>query len=141
MHALQVNKTAVTNSETKSSHKLISGYWVGILDLQSLKGSIRNLNLTNGERIVIVDHNGSAIVDYFSSPPDVNNNNNNNNSAYSSKLEDFGYLNAAKSVRNGNAGSASETVNGTKKLLIYQPIQVGNRFWGVILIKLVTDLI
>ena len=137
MHALQVNKTAVTNSETKSSHKLISGYWVGILDLQSLKGSIRNLNLTNGERIVIVDHNGSAIVDYFSSPPDVNN----NNSAYSSKLEDFGYLNAAKSVRNGNAGSASETVNGTKKLLIYQPIQVGNRFWGVILIKPVTDII
>ena len=41
VHALQVNKTAVTNSETKSSHKLISGYWVGILDLQSLKGSIK----------------------------------------------------------------------------------------------------
>ena len=44
LHALKVNKTAVTNSETKSSHKVISGYWVGIVDLQSLKGSLKNLN-------------------------------------------------------------------------------------------------
>jgi hypothetical protein len=86
------------------------------------------LNLTNNERIVVVDHNGIAIVNY--SPSAANNNN-----ISSTKLEDFSYLNGVKEVRNGNAGSTFETVNGTKLLSIYQPIQLGNRFWGVVLIK------
>ena len=86
------------------------------------------MNLTNDERIVVVDHNGTAIVNYSPSAA-------NNNSLSSTKLEDFSYLNAAKSVRNGNAGSTFETVNDTKILSAYQPIQLGNRFWGVVLMK------
>ncbi len=49
------------------------------------------------------------------------------------------------SIRKGNTGSTFETVSGTKMLSIYRPIQLGNRivillllgnrFWGVILIK------
>ena len=92
------------------------------------------MNLTNNERIVVVDHNGTAIVNYSPSSPSAANNNNNNNIS-STKLEDFSYLNGVKEVRNGNAGSTFETVNGTKLLSIYQPIQLGNRFWGVVLIK------
>ena len=127
VYALQANNTTITNSNTTNSHKIISGYWVGILDLRSIQGSIKNLNLTNRERIVIVDHNGTAIADSSSAV--------NNNNTYSSKLEDFSYLNGVKAVRKGNAGSTFEIVNGTKKLSIYQPIQLGNRYWGVILIK------
>ena len=120
---------ATTNTSTTTS-KLISGYWVEILDLQSIQESIKNLNLINDERIIVVDHNGTAIVDY--SPSSAANNNNN---ISSTKLEDFSYLNGVKEVRKGNAGSTFETVNGTKMLSIYQPIQLANRFWGVILIK------
>jgi hypothetical protein len=63
VYALQDNNNT-TNSKATNSHKLISGYWVGILDLRDIQGSIKNLDLTNDERIVVVDHNGTAIVDY-----------------------------------------------------------------------------
>ena len=128
VYSLQGNNVTTNTSTTTS--KLISGYWVGILDLQSIQESIKNLNLANYERIIVVDHNGTAIVDY--SPSSAANNNNN---ISSTKLEDFSYLNGVKEARKGNAGSTFETVNGTKMLSIYQPIQLGNRFWGVILIK------
>jgi hypothetical protein len=128
VYALQDNNT--TNSKATNSHKLISGYWVGILDLLDIQGSIKNLDLTNDERIVIVDHNGTAIVDYSPSSSAANNDN-----ISSTKLADLSYLNSVKAVRKGNTGSTFETVSGTKMLSIYRPIQLGNRFWGVILIK------
>jgi hypothetical protein len=131
VYSLQDNTTTNTS---KTTNKPISGYWVGILDLPSIQQSIKNLNLTNDERIVVVDHNGTAIVDYSPSSSSAANNNNNKNIS-SSKLEDFSYLNSVKAVRNGNAGSIFGTVNGTKTLSIYQPIQLDNRFWGVVLIK------
>ena len=93
----------------------------------------KNLNLTNNERIIVVDHNGTAIVDY--SFPSTAANNNNNNNLSSTKLKDFSYLSSVKAVTKGNAGSTFDTVNGTKVLTIYQPIQIHNRFWGVILIE------
>jgi cache domain-containing protein len=126
VYALQDNNNKTTN--IKTTNKVISGYWVGILDLPSIQESIKNLNLANNERIVVVDHNGTAIVNY--SPSAVNQNN-----LSSTKLENFGYLNSIKAVRNGNAGSTFETVNDTKILSAYQPIQLGNRFWGVVLMK------
>lgn len=116
---------------SKTNNKLISGYWVGIVDLCSIQQSIRNLNFTNSERVLVVDHNGTAIVDYSSPSSAVNNNNN----LSSTKLKDFSYLSSVKAVTKGNAGSTFDTVNGTKVLAIYQPIQIHNRFWGVILIE------
>jgi len=43
------------------------------------------LNLTNDERIVVVDHNGTAIVNYSPSSSAANNN------ISSAKLQDFRY--------------------------------------------------
>jgi hypothetical protein len=126
VYALQHN-----DATNKNTNKVISGYWVGILDLPSIQESMKKLNLTNNERIIVVDHNGTAIVNYStSSSPAANNNN-----ISSTKLQDFSYLSSVKVVRNGNAGSTFETVNGTKILSIYQPLQIGNRFWGVVLMK------
>jgi hypothetical protein len=129
VYALQDNNNNNTTS-SKTTNKVISGYWVGILDLPGIQESIKKLNLTNDERIVVIDHNGTAIVNYspFSSAA-------NNNNISPTKLQDFSYLNSVKAVRNGNAGSTFETVNGTKILSIYQPIELGNRFWGVVLMK------
>jgi hypothetical protein len=132
VYALQDNN----NTTSKTTNKVISGYWVGILDLPSIQESIKNLNLINDERIVVVDHNGTAIVNYSPSSSAANNNN-----ISSTKLQDFSYLNSVKAIRNGNAGSTFETVNGTKILSIYQPIQLGNRFWGVVLTKSVIYMI
>jgi photosystem II stability/assembly factor-like uncharacterized protein len=128
----QDNNNDTTNT-SKTRNKL-SGYWVGILDLHSIQQSIKNLNLTKDERIVVVDHNGTAIVDYSPSSSSAANNSNSNNNS-SSKLEDFSYLDSVKAVRKGNAGSIFETVNGTKMLSIYHPIQLANRFWGIVFSK------
>jgi hypothetical protein len=122
----QDNNNDTTNT-SKTRNKL-SGYWVGILDLHSIQQSIKNLNLTKDERIVVVDHNGTAIVDYSPSSSSSAANNN-------TKLEDFSYLDSVKAVRKGNAGSIFETVNGTKILSIYHSIQLANRFWGVVFSK------
>jgi len=130
VYSLQDNN----NTSSKTTNKVISGYWVGILDLPSIQESIKNLNLTNNERILVVDHNGTAIVNYSPSSSAANNNN-----ISSTKLQDFSYLNSVKTIRNGNAGSTFETVNSTKILSIYQPIQLGNRFWGVVLMKSVIE--
>jgi len=130
--AIPVYSLEDNTTTSKTNNKLISGYWVGIVDLRSIQQSIRNLNFTNGERVLVVDHNGTAIVDYSSPSSAVNNNNNN---LSSTKLKDFSYLSSVKAVTKGNAGSTSDTVNGTKVLAIYQPIQIGNRLWGVILIE------
>jgi hypothetical protein len=130
IYALQDDNTTTS----KTTNKVISGYWVGILDLPSIQESIKNLNLANDERIVVVDHNGTAIVNYSPSSSAAKNNN-----SSSTKLEDFSYLNGIKAIRNGNAGSTFETVNGTKILSIYQPIQLDNRFWGVVLLKSVME--
>jgi hypothetical protein len=119
------------NNTNIKTTKVISGYWVGIIDLPSIQGSIKNLNLTNNERIVVVDHNGTAIINYSPSSSAAAN----NNTISSTKLQDFSYLSSVKAVRKGNAGSTFESVNGTKTLSVYQPIELGNRFWGVILMK------
>ena len=52
----------------------------------------------------------------------------------------FSDLKSTKALVHGNAGSLQETVNGTKKFAVYQPIQVGNRSWGVILIEPISKL-
>ena len=81
MYALQDN-----DNTSKTTNKVISGYWVGILDLPSIQGSIKKLNLTNDERIVVVvDHNGTAIVNYSPSSSSAANNNN----ISSTKLQDL----------------------------------------------------
>jgi len=128
VYALQDNNKT---TNIKTTNKVISGYWVGILDLPTIQESMKKLNLANDERIVVVDHNGTAIVNYSPSSPSVANNNN----ISSTKLQDFSYLSGVKSAIKGNAGSTLETVNGTKILSIYQPIELGNRFWGVVLMK------
>jgi hypothetical protein len=116
------------NTTTSKTNKHISGYWVGIVDLRSIQQSIRNLNFTNGERVLVVDHNGTAIVDSLPSSAV-----NNNKDFSSAKLKDFSYLSSVKAVTKGNAGSIIDTVNGTKVLAIHQPIKMGNLYWGVIL--------
>lgn len=125
---------AYDNSSNKT--RVIAGYWVGILDLRSILQDIGNLNLTSNERILVIDHNGSAIIDY--SPAYATNNDTSSSSI--SKLMDFSHLESTHAVVNGQAGSSPETINGKKNFAVYQPVQVGNRFWGVILIEPISKL-
>ncbi len=53
---------------------------------------------------------------------------------------DFSHLESTHAVVNGQAGSSLETINGKKNFAVYQPVQVGNCFWGVILIEPISKL-
>jgi hypothetical protein len=134
---IRITDTVVSNNSSNKTNQVISGYWVGILDLRSILQDIRNLNITNNERILVVDHNGSAIIDYS---PAYATNNNYTSSSSTSKLMDFSHLKSTNAVVNGQAGSLLETINGKKNFTIYQPIQVGNRFWGIVLIEPISKI-
>lgn len=83
-------------------NKVVQDIYSIDVDLRSIQQSIKNLDLTNDERIVVVDHNGTAIVNF--SPSDAIN----ENDSSSSKLENFSYLNGVKALKNGNADSISQ---------------------------------
>ena len=121
------------------SSNSLAGYWVGILDLASVQESIRKLYLDRDQQLIVVDHNGSAIVD-FNSKTEYNNTTATVNASFSSKnnsqqLKSFAYLQSFKDALKGNTGSKFEIVNGTKIHSIYSPIQIGSPpNWAVILI-------
>jgi hypothetical protein len=139
------------NSSDKSNTLL--GYWVGIVDLNSVNESIKGIDLGNSEQIIIVDHNGNALVDSnFSNYGKYNNNVNSSpsssslSSALSSpnltgnthdqqqQLASYSNLESVKKALDGKNGTDVEVINGIKLLATYQPIQVGNHNWGIVLI-------
>ena len=126
------NNTSVTNN---SPHTL-AGYWVGILDLASVQENINELYLDRGERLIVVDHNGTSIVDSNSKIKY----NSTINSPFSSKtnsqqLKSFAHLQSFKDALEGSAGTKIEIANGVKIFSIYMPIEIGARNWAVILIR------
>jgi hypothetical protein len=140
------------NSSNKSNTLL--GYWVGIVDLNSVNESIKGIDLGNSEQIIIVDHNGNALVDFNSSNYGKYNNNVNSSSSSPSlssslsypnstgnthdqqqQLASYSSLESVKKALSGQNGTDVEVVNGIKLLATYQPIQVGNHNWGIVLIN------
>jgi hypothetical protein len=73
----------------------------------------------------IVDHNGTAIADSASS----------NNNKYVPKAESFANFQSFKNAIAGKSGSIVESVNGTKMLVSYHPVQAVQRTWAVLLMK------
>ena len=123
------NNTGITNN---SLHNL-AGYWVGILDFASVQENINDLYLDLGERLIVVDHNGTSIVDSNSKIKD----NSTINSPFSSKtnsqqLKSFAHLQSFKDALKGTAVTKTEIVNGVKILSIHMPIEIGGRNWAVI---------
>jgi hypothetical protein len=112
------NVTAVGN--TTKSH--LSGYWVGILDLRNISESIKKLDLNQNERILVVDHTGTPIINLHGGLQ------NTTNTMTRMPTESI------KSVLAGKSGSKIETINGTNILTSFQPLNAGTHKWGVVLV-------
>jgi len=125
--AVPVYANEENNKNSTTSAIRVSGYWVGIIDLSSVKESINKLYIDNNERIVIVDHNATAIVD------------SNDRSKNDQKLKSFAHLESVKNALNGSPGSNVEIINGTKTFAIYHPIKVGSVNWAAILMSNYTN--
>jgi hypothetical protein len=83
---------------------------------------LQSLNLTaDGKRVVYVGHNGQKIAD-----SDVN----------KSKIpESFANLNSFKKAINGHSGKVIDTVDNTKMLVTYQPVNAFHNTWVVLLMQ------
>jgi hypothetical protein len=133
------NNVGINNNNisiTNNSPHTLAGYWVGILDLASVQENINELYLDRGERLIVVDHNGTSIVDSSSK---IKYNSTINSASFSKtnsqQLKSFVHLQSFKDALKGTAGTKIEIANGVKLLSIHMPIEIGARNWAVILIR------
>lgn len=102
----------------------IVGVLGGGIDLGILNEELQSLNLTSLDdniRVIYVDSNGQKAAD-----SDINN---------STNPESFTNLNSFKEAINGQSGSTIDTVNNTKMLVTYQPVNAFNNTYAVLLMQ------
>ena len=102
----------------------IVGVLGGGIDLGILNEELQSLNLTSLDdniRVIYVDSNGQKAAG-----SDINN---------STNPESFTNLNSFKEAINGQSGSTIDTVNNTKMLVTYQPVNAFNNTYAVLLMQ------
>jgi C4-dicarboxylate-specific signal transduction histidine kinase len=102
----------------------IAGVWAGSIDFNVLNKELQSLNLTSKDdstRVVYVDSNGQKIAD-----SDINK---------STIPESFANLKGFKAAIGGQAGSTIDTVDNTKMLVAYQPVNAFHNTWVVLLMQ------
>jgi C4-dicarboxylate-specific signal transduction histidine kinase len=102
----------------------IAGVWAGSIDFNVLNKELQLLNLTSlddSTRVVYVDSNGQKIAD-----SDINK---------STIPESFANLKSFKAAIGGQAGSTIDTVDNTKMLVAYQPVNAFHNTWVVLLMQ------
>lgn len=102
----------------------IAGVWAGSIDFNVLNKELQSLNLTSldySTRVVYVDGNGQKIAD-----SDINK---------STIPESFANLKGFKAAIDGQAASTIDTLNNTKMLVSYQPVNAFHNTWVVLLMQ------
>lgn len=111
-------------SNNNSSNMTLLGVWAGGLNLTTFSETLQSLNLTNGERVVYIAQNGLKVADSDKQSFRTNQN------------ESFSNLQAFNKVlQEQKPGSAIETINGTRMLVFYEPVQFHSTTWAVLLMK------
>ena len=116
-------KIAVPTYSLKDN-STIAGVWAGSIDFNVLNKELQSLNLTslgNSTRVVYVDGNGQKIAD-----SDINK---------STIPESFANLKGFKAAIGGQAGSTIDTVDNTKMLVAYRPVNAFHNTWVVLLMQ------
>lgn len=141
------NNNISNNGATSKNNNLITGYWVGIIDLQSVNQTIENLSLDNNSQIIIVDHEGNEIVNsnisknvrYVNADTEADNNStlepNGNEHIIQTELNSLANLESVKKALSGNSESGVEIVEGREYPITYQPFKAGIHTWAVLLIS------
>ena len=111
-------------SNNNSSNMTLLGVWAGGLNLTTFSETLQSLNLTNGERVVYIAQNGLKVAGSDKQSFRTNQN------------ESFSNLQAfSKVMQEQKPGSAIETINGTRMLVFYEPVQFRSTTWAVLLMK------
>ena len=111
-------------NKNNTNNMTLLGIWSGGLNLTEFSETLRSLNLTDGERIVYVDQNGQEVADSSKQIFRTNQN------------ESFANLQAFNvALQEQKPGSVIETINGTRMLVLYEPVQFPSTTWVVLLLK------
>jgi hypothetical protein len=115
------NNSNIANETSPS----LSGIWAAGLNLTLFSESLQSLNLTNsGQRVVYLDQQGQKIAD--SDKQSLFDRNQN---------ELFANLKSFKNALQGQSGSNTELINGTKMLVFYEPIKLYSTNWAALLMR------
>ena len=132
------NSSTPENSVDTTTDTL-SGYWVGVLNMNETRNYIKQLDPMNQNlRAVVVDHNGTAIIDTLENKTsqcariDLLK----GNSSSQTNLID---LQSVKLGLNGETGSIVENINGTSSRVSFHPIEAPPHTWTAILIDSNSD--
>lgn len=115
----------VYDNNWKISKPSLLGYWVGILTLDKFQKIIDSLNLANGQKIIVFDHNDTALIDSSINDSTKSNSNEKN-------LTSFYNLASVKNALMGEKGIVTDTINGTKAISLYRPIDAHSHTWGIL---------
>jgi hypothetical protein len=147
VYSVTENNNISNNGVTSKNNNLIKGYWVGIIDLQSVNQTIEDLSLDNNSQIIIVDHQGNEIVNsnisknvrYVNADTKADNNSthelNGNEHISQTELNSLANLESVKKALSGNSGSGVEIVDGREFSITYQPFKAGIHTWAVLLMS------
>jgi hypothetical protein len=108
------------NRVLKKIETVMRGHPTGI-DFRVFDKDLQSLNLPSGERVVYTGYKGQKIAD-----SDINK---------SKTAESFANLNSFKDAINGKSGSAIDTIDNTKMVVTYRPVNVFHNTWTVLLMK------
>lgn len=103
----------------------VVGVWASSIDFNVLNKELQSLNLTtlgDSTRVVYVDSIGQKIAD-----SDINK---------SAIPESFSSLKGFKAALSGQTGSSIDTIDNTKMLVAYQPVNAFHNSWVVLLMQL-----
>lgn len=110
------------------NNESLVGVWDGEIDFDPIQDGLQSLNLTNNERVVYVDNDGTKIAD-------------SDNELAINTGESFFELKSFKNAVNGKSGSIVEEVNGTEMLVAYHPVKALQNTWVVLWMRpIVNDL-
>ena len=124
--AVPLYSSSIDNNGNKNNtnNMTLLGIWSGGLNLTEFSESLQSLNLTDGERIVYVDQNGQKVAD------------SNKQLFRTNQNESFANLQAFNvALQEQKPGSVIETINGTRMLVLYEPVQFPSTTWVVLLLK------
>ena len=93
----------------------MSGVWAGGLNVEAYNKMLQSLDLTNGDRIVILDKNGIKIADSDTSKTTPPSNQTMQQSSFT-ELENF------KNSTSGKTGTVEET-SDRSRALVFKPVK------------------
>jgi hypothetical protein len=107
---------------SESNNNRIEGLWVGAIDLGILNRELQSYDLSDTQRIVYVDSNGTKISD------------SDENLAMNSN-ETFSHLRSLQNAIDGESASIIEEVEGKMMQVSYAPVNALQKMWVVLVLQ------